>query len=144
MSPLDLTRRPPRSPEEELRGVCMLPRMIDIARAKLPGGDIGQYQIGRGLSRLVLAHFRISDSDFVEIVRESETEDAIADRLWHGHGDANSDHTKLSRVLRRVTVADVPADLRNDFDAIYGRELPRETRIFDVLIADDTASFART
>jgi hypothetical protein len=46
MTALDLTKAPPRSPREELRGLCMLPRMIDIARAKLPGGDVGEYQIG--------------------------------------------------------------------------------------------------
>jgi len=36
MTPLDWTKVPPRSPREELRSLCMLPRMIDIARAMLP------------------------------------------------------------------------------------------------------------
>jgi hypothetical protein len=51
MTPLNLTKQPPRSPRGELGRLCMLPRMIDIARAKLPGGDIGQYQMGRGNER---------------------------------------------------------------------------------------------
>jgi hypothetical protein len=43
----------------------MLPRMIDVARAKLPGGNVGQYQIGRGMSGLVLAAFGMSAENFV-------------------------------------------------------------------------------
>ena len=81
MTPLDLTKAPPRSPGEELRGLCMLPRMIDIARAKLPGGDIGEDQIGRGLSRLVLTSFGISVAQFVETVRDAKTDDDVAERL---------------------------------------------------------------
>jgi Domain of unknown function (DUF5069) len=69
MTPLDLTKAPPRSPREELRGLCMLPRMIDIARAKLPGGDIGEYQIGRAksMSAVVLTAFSMSATQFVEL-----------------------------------------------------------------------------
>jgi hypothetical protein len=43
--------------------------MIDIARAKLPGGDIGEYQIGRAksMSAVVLTAFSMSATQFVEL-----------------------------------------------------------------------------
>src|SRR2546423_2959450 len=78
MTPLNLIERPPRSPREELEGLCMLPRMIDVARARLPGGNVGQYQIGRGMSGLVLAAFGISAENFIEIVRDAGTDDDVA------------------------------------------------------------------
>jgi len=73
MTPLDLTKTPPRSPRNKLGGLCMLPRMIDIARAKLPGGRSGDYRIGRGMSALVLANLGISASEFVELVGKAAT-----------------------------------------------------------------------
>src|SRR5213595_115627 len=80
MTPLDLAKAPPRSPQEELRGLCMLPRMIDIARAKLPGGNVGDYQIGRDktLSAAVLDAFGISAGQFVNIVRDARTDEDVA------------------------------------------------------------------
>src|SRR4051812_30098332 len=81
MKPLDLTKEPPRSPREELGGLCMLPRMIDVARAKLPGGKIGEYQIGRGMSGLVLRHFEMNVDDFVECVRNAADEADVAAQL---------------------------------------------------------------
>src|ERR1700738_4994603 len=81
MTPLDLTEGPPRSPRKELDGLCMLPRMIDVARAKLPGGNVGQYQIGRGMSGLVLAAFGISAQNFVEIVGEASADADVVTAL---------------------------------------------------------------
>ena len=85
MTPLDLTQAPPRSPRVELRGLCMLPRMIDIARATLPGGSLGEYQIGRGMSGAVFNAFGLSGAEFVEMVRGASSEDDVAQRLW-SHG----------------------------------------------------------
>src|SRR4029077_1398779 len=82
MTPLDLTKAPPRAPREDLRGVCMLPRMIDIARAMLPGGNIGGYQIGRGVSRPVLATFDVTASQFVDLVRDANCDTDVAEQLW--------------------------------------------------------------
>src|SRR2546423_14444898 len=100
MTPIYLTRRPPRSPREELRGLCMLPRMIDIARAKLPGGEIGEYQIGRGMSALVLAALGLTASRFVEIVRDASSDADVAAALWGGAGRAPE---ALNARLRRAS-----------------------------------------
>jgi hypothetical protein len=51
----------------------MLPRMIDIARAMLPGGQVGDYQIGRekSLSAIVLSVFGMSAPQFVQAVSDA-------------------------------------------------------------------------
>ena len=119
----------------------MLPRMIDIARAKLPGGHAGEYQIGRGMSALVLAAFAISVSQFVDIVRAAKTDDDVSERLWPA---ATVPPQVLSARLQRVTVADVPADLRLEFQRLYGADLPTDRHVFDVFEADDARMFPRT
>ena len=139
MSPLDLTQAPPRSPREELGGLCMLPRMIDIARAKLPGGDIGQYQIGRGMSAVVLAHLGLNGEEFVACVRDASGDAEIAAQLL-GRRTA-AEHRLVGLKLRRVTVADVPADLRESFERFYGADLPPGKRVFDILEEDDARTF---
>jgi hypothetical protein len=139
MKAIDLTKRAPRSPREELGGLCMLPRMIDIARAKLPGGDIGQYQIGRGMSGLVLRHLEMEVEQFVQLVADAETEEVVVARLA-GRRPAAEDRL-LNLRLRRATVADVPDDMREVFVRFYGTNLPEDKRIFDLLEEDDGRAF---
>jgi hypothetical protein len=140
MMPLDLTRAAPRSPDHELGGLCMLPRMIDIARAKLPGGKIGEYQIGRGMSSVVLTSFGIDARKFVEIVRGAASEDEVAERLWQLRSIAPE---AVSARLRGLTVADVPADIRAEFQQLYGADLPADRRVFELIETDDAKTFAR-
>src|SRR6187549_423939 len=108
MTPLDLTHAPPRSPRVELGGLCMLPRMIDIARAKLAGGRVGDYQIGRGLSGAVLGHLGIDAATFIEMVRDAADEEAVAGQLCSRR--SAPENRMLNMRLRRLTVAAVPGD----------------------------------
>lgn len=117
----------------------MLPRMIDIARARLPGGNIGQYQIGRGMSGLVLAHLGMNVAEFVACVSEATDEEEIAARLLDRR--TRTEHRLLNVRLRRVTVADVPPDLRESFERFYGAGLPPGKRVFEILEEDDTRTF---
>jgi len=139
MTPLDLTKAPPRSPREELGGLCMLPRMIDVARAKLPGGNIGEYQIGRGMSGLVLRHFEMHVDEFVERVRSARDEEEVAAQLTGRKTE--KENRMVSLRLRRVTVKDVPDDLRESFERFYGADLPPDKRVFDILEEDDARAF---
>jgi hypothetical protein len=117
----------------------MLPRMIDVARAKLPGGNVGTYQIGRGMSGLVLAHLGIGVVELVECVRVATTDEEVAARFC---GRRTTAEDRLFNVkLRRITVADVPADLRSSFERFYGGDLPATRRVFDVLEEDDRRAF---
>jgi len=139
MTPIDLTKRAPRSPKEQLGGLCMLPRMIDIARARLAGGDIGQYQIGRGMSALVLKHLGMNVEEFVEAVRAAEDEQRLAEQLVGRRSAAENRLFNLS--LRKVTVADVPDDLQESFVGFYGAGLPPDKPVLDVLEEDDERAF---
>lgn len=139
MTPLDLTRIPPRSPREPLDGLVMLPRMIDIARAKLPGGAVGEYQIGRGMSGVVLKHFGLSADEFVGMVARARDDNEVLASLPAGPGQ--TDHSKLSRFLKGLTVADVPDTFKAEFARFYGKNLPAGHRVLDVLEQDDARSF---
>jgi hypothetical protein len=139
MPPLDLTKQPPRSPREEIGGLCMLPRMIDVARAKLPGGDVGNYQIGRGMSGLVLAHLGIDVNEFVESVQGATTDDDVAAQFCGRRTEA--ENRMLNLRLKRATVADVPPDLRPSFEKFYGTDQPASRRVFDILEEDDGRAF---
>ena len=138
MTPLDLTKTPPRSPREELRGLCMLPRMIDIARAMLPGGSVGEYQIGRGMSGAVFTAFGISAAEFIELVGDASSDEEVASALWSRRSVPAA---ALSRRLHSLTVADVPDGLRADFQRFYGSHHPPGTCVFDILEADDAQAF---
>ena len=117
----------------------MLPRMIDVARAKLPGGDIGQYQIGRGMSGVVLRHLGMEVSEFVELVGNARDEEEIGAQL--SGRKTEREHRAVSLRLQRVTVADVPPDLRRDFERYYGGDVPPGKRVFEILEEDDRRSF---
>lgn len=43
----------------------------------------------------------------------------------------------------RFAVADVPADLRSEFQAFYGKDVPAARLVLDVLEEDDARSFPR-
>jgi hypothetical protein len=115
--------------------------MIDIARAKLPSGNVGEYRIGRdmSLSAVVLSAFSMSVVNFIELVQDARTDDDVAERLWPA---ATVPPKALSARLRRVTVADVPQQLQPEFHRLYGADLPGDRRVFDVLDADDAQIFA--
>lgn len=117
----------------------MLPRMIDVARAKLPGGNVGTYQIGRGMSGLVLGHLGIDVNEFVEWVQAAKTDEEVAAR-FSGRRTRAEDRM-LNFRLRGATVADVPPDLRPSFEKFYGADLPPTRRVFDVLEEDDRRAF---
>jgi hypothetical protein len=141
MTPLDLTKSPPRSPSEELVGLIMLRRMIDIARAKMPGGAVGEYQIGRGMSGVVLRHFGLTADEFVGIVARARDDNEVLAML--PGGPVGTDHSKLSSFLNRLRVADVPDDLKAEFERYYGKNLPAGRLVLDVLKEDDARSFPR-
>lgn len=112
----------------------MLPRMIDIARAQLPGGNCGEYQIGAGFSGLVLYKLGLSAPGFREIVAAAPDDEAVAERVLRLDEGAIS---RLNARLGSVRAADVPAELKPDFERYYGPNVPPERNVFDLLEDDD-------
>jgi hypothetical protein len=91
------------------------------------------------MSGLVLAHLGVTVDEFVECVETATTDDEVAERFC---GRRTTAEDRLLNVkLRRITVADVPADLRPSFMRFYGADLPATRRVFDVLEEDDARAF---
>jgi len=76
---MDLENGIPRSPNDRLMGIPMLPRTIDKARAKL-AGTIGEYVFGRKSSfdAALLDFLDLTDERFLDGVRVSKDDDAMA------------------------------------------------------------------
>jgi hypothetical protein len=79
---MDLTKEYPRSPRARLLDIPGVPRMIDKARAQLLG-TIGEYKYGEksGNDRSVLAFLGLSADEFLEGVRQSHDDEAMAEWL---------------------------------------------------------------
>lgn len=139
MGPLDLRSKPPRNPRERIAGMVLLPRTIDKARAQLPGGDSGAYQITPGISAFLLGKLGLTEADFVAIVAEATDDDEVAARVLDG-----IDPERIARwtaQLENARVEHVAPDLRPLFDRYYGERQPDEL-VLDVIAADDAAMFA--
>ncbi|HEY2474776.1 MAG TPA: DUF5069 domain-containing protein [Candidatus Cybelea sp.] len=142
MEPLDLTRRPPRSPRAFLPGlnIFMLARTVDKIRATLPGGNIGEYQI-TGFSSSLLNALGISEAVLRKVIAEAKSDEEIA--AWiRAHSDA-SHYAEINAKLEARTVGERlndPAFLQRYPSA---GNLPPETSRLDHLIADDAEAFER-
>ncbi len=75
---MDLTKKSPRSPNDRLLGIPMLPRTIDKARAAL-AGTLGEYRYGENSSfdRALLSFLGVSAAEFLEGVKVSPHDEAM-------------------------------------------------------------------
>ena len=74
---MDLTKEFPRSPREQMDGIAILPRAIDIARAQL-AGTIGDYMYAEsGIIRLLLNTLGVTDDEFLDAVRTQHSDEAV-------------------------------------------------------------------
>lgn len=86
MTSLDLTKARPRPPTDQLDGLMFFPRTIDKARAYLPGGSRGEYNIP-GLSEILLKHLEVDPEAFIAAVAEAKTDGDVAKWL-RAHADS--------------------------------------------------------
>lgn len=139
MESLDLRTAPPRSPNRELGGLLMLARTIDKVRATFPGGDLADYQID-GFSRRLWKELGISQADFEAAVAAAKTDDDVV--AWvRAHSDV-ARYPEINEKLTARTVGDRIDD--PEFVAKYpvASTLPHDATLFDMLDADDKASYA--
>ncbi len=82
---MDLTKEFPRSPNDRLLGIPMLPRTIDKARAAL-AGTLGEYVYGEksGFDTALLDFLGLTPEQFLEGVRSS-ADDAAMVRWIQSH-----------------------------------------------------------
>jgi hypothetical protein len=134
MTPLDLTRGRPRTPQDELDGLLFLPRTIDKARALLPGGNKGDYNVAPGISEQFLKHFGLEPDAFIEAVKNAQTEADVV--VWfNAHTDASRKATWNEALLARVVNDDNRERIAIRHPIL--KRNPSLTRVIDVLEADD-------
>lgn len=140
MEPLDLSKRPPRSPKEELDGLVMLPRTIDKLRATLPGGNLGPYAIS-GFSQRILDTIGVSEDDLRQAVAGAQNDEEVAEWL-RAHANLAA-YADVSTLLRNRSLNDI------EDRAAFAKRYPvieKKTGLhylFDVLEADDAEMFSR-
>jgi hypothetical protein len=133
MTPLDLTKARPRPPTDQLDGLMFFPRTIDKARAYLPGGSRGEYNIP-GLSEILLKHLDIDPDAFVTAVGEAKTDAEVATWLRAHTDSAKYDEWNASLVARTLT--DENRERLRERYPVCRRDASM-IRIVDILEADD-------
>ncbi len=138
MTPLDLTKQPPRPTRATMLGFYFLPRTVDKLRAELPGGNIGKYlNHDSGFSAYVVKRLGLDMDEFREAVARARDEaevtawlEARVDRSAAGALNAKLE----SFVVERMTPAD-QALVRERHPVMAER--PELSKILDILDADD-------
>ena len=140
MEPLDLSKKPPRSPWVKIGGAYMLARTIDKLRGSLPGGHPGPYKIVPGFSERLLQIIGCSEDEIRDVVARAKSEDEVVN--WVA---ARIDKEKLERYNDRASKRSIgDVDDLEDFIKRYpvAKGLPRETSIFDLLDKDDASMYS--
>jgi uncharacterized protein DUF5069 len=118
----------------ELDGIPFLPRTIDKARALLPGGNKGDYNVAPGISEAFLKHFDLEVDAFVEAVKNASTENDVL--VWfRAHTDASKRASWKETLLARVVNDDNRERIAKRHPILL-RD-PSLVRVVDVLEADD-------
>ncbi|MBT3271410.1 DUF5069 domain-containing protein [Candidatus Poribacteria bacterium] len=139
---MDLSAQPPRSPYcIAVLGLVGAARAADKARADI-AGTLGEYAFGAttGLDSRTLAFLDISRDDFLDAVRESETDAALTVRLRASAGKA-IDEIKQYNDSQRYRAADT-GEAKASFDARKAAIDRQDIRmVSDMLDAEDVDDF---
>jgi hypothetical protein len=132
MTPLDLTKARPRPPIDQLDGLMFLPRTIDKARAYLPGGNRGEYNIP-GISEQFLKHLGIEAEAFIAAVGTAATDADVA--TWvREHSDPSTYSAWNASLTARAVNDENRARLTERYPCV--RRNPN-MKVVDMLEADD-------
>lgn len=138
MDALDLTKQPPRGPKESVDGLFFLPRTIDKARARLPGGNPGVYNIA-GFSARLLEHIGVSESDFIEAVAEAKTDHDVV--LWLKQNAQMEKYAEVADYIKNRKYTDVqdPVAFAERYPIL--KKNPQIVYLVDMLELDDAEMF---
>lgn len=138
----DLTSRPPRSPRERVSGFAILGRTIDKARAELRG-NLGEYHYDCPLDNLVFNFAGVTGADFLTEVEKGKSDAELAEWIAaHGVEHSKSEVEAWSDQMEKVSLYRDPK--LGDFFKGECERLgldPKRVSLFDMLDADDRASF---
>jgi hypothetical protein len=138
MTPLDLSKAPPRRPREALDGLLFLPRSIDKVRATLPGGTPGAYRI-EGLTQSMLDELGVSLDAFTLVVSAADSDAEIAAYLRE-HAPPAAYEKWNTWLLAREPRGGNRAEALTVYPWLAQR--PDLTLVLDVLDEDDRLAFA--
>jgi hypothetical protein len=145
MSPLDLTKQPPRSTRATMLGFYFLPRTVDKLRAELPGGDIGPYlNHDTGFSAFVVARLGLDMNEFRDAVAQASDEAAVTE--WVG---ARVDPSKADAMNAKLETFVVERMKPEDQALVRDRHpimalRPELSKVLDILDADDAYRYPRS
>lgn len=145
MTPLDLTKAPPRKAVCDDGGMIYLGRTIDKVRATLPGGNPGEFIIGSpevtSTMSLYLFHvLKTTEDEFRDVVRNAASEDEVV--TWV-HGKASPEkRARWNAWISGFRIADLAEENKPFFDRTNPstNALPRDTVLIEALDYEDTAA----
>jgi hypothetical protein len=141
MEPLDLTKRPPRSPKEKLGGLYFLGRTIDKMRAILPGGKAGEYKIA-GSSERLLDALGIRADELQAVVAAAASENEVVDWV-RAHSDPST-YEAYNRAAATRSIKDIAPERLAQFAQSYPHHGEVASGlIFDILEHDDQKNFPK-
>ena len=143
MSPLDLTKRPPRSPRVRLGGYVILPRMLDKGRATVAGLN-GEYHYACPMDQHFINYTGIDPEKLKEQLAAGLGDSAIL--AWIDENAADKREPWEIAQWSAYHVARVPTDTdtREYFNGLHkeASELCEDVATwFDVLDLDDYVCF---
>ncbi|MBV8655710.1 MAG: DUF5069 domain-containing protein [Candidatus Eremiobacteraeota bacterium] len=140
MEALDLTKRPPRAPREQLAGLelLMLARTVDKVRATLPGGNIGPYQLS-GFSSQLLGALEIAETELRGAIAQARDESDVV--VWIRSRTDAAAFAAINAKLAERKIADRLGDAKWLARYPIALRLPPETPLIDMLDADDQEMF---
>ncbi|MDB5259568.1 MAG: hypothetical protein JWO73_776 [Candidatus Taylorbacteria bacterium] len=140
---LDLTKVAPRSPKVKMGGFVIIGRTIDKCRAKL-WGNIGEYHFDCPLDNMLFGFKGIKGEDFKNFVAEGHSDDEIV--AWvkeNGMPKSDAEVAEWAASAEKVNYAENP-DKKAWLEGENARlGLDKDATLFDMLDADDTASFKK-
>jgi hypothetical protein len=141
MEALDLTKQPPRGPKESAEGLFFLPRTIDKARARLPGGNPGVYNIA-GFSERLLEHIGVTESDFIEAVAEAKDDHDVV--RWLKENAQMDKYAEVAEYIKNRKYSDVkdPVAFAERYPIL--KKHPQTVYLVDMLELDDAEMFPAT
>ena len=140
----DLTKEPPRSPKTLLGGYVILGRTLDKCRALL-AGNIGEYHFDSLLDNVLLGWKRIAaDNLKAEVAKGASDEEMVEWVDANGRPKTYDEKRAWVEQVTKASLYNVPAK-RDSFIA-QAEKLgldPATTTLFDLLDADDKASYPK-
>lgn len=139
----DLTKQAPRSPRERIGGYAIMARMIDKGRASL-NGTIGEYHFDCPLDNMLFGFKDIKGEDVRKVLESGRTDEQIF--AWinaNGLTKTPAEVQAWSEASEKVSFHNVP-EKKEWFDGDCQRLGldPAKASLFDLLEADDRASYA--